>query len=946
MDYSSILSKPKSFFGKQKVWMARGEDLALFNTHRPNFQNLLRHSCIPESSHNLWIGLYRVGTTEDEAKTFVVVSCTDRRIRRLTRDILSSCPIFQPGQALDRFKVISKASLPETASEPQQTMQDEQNSENEPGLWNGDKGKNIARDEYKTIRISPSITGDSYLCRQLQARHISSKGEVRYQTATAGPLINVDGRTYQLTVAHVVNFETKDIHDTIESTTEDWDDWDEESDDDVNSGCSVDEDAASWDISASRNSTPDASDNGIPSSSSSNSAFEVTTQQEVSGAAMKEATSPNEITIDKPVHPPSSTHPHLSEHPILEEFLIDHASPYLGFAPRSENCQISMEMDYLLIPINADLQARACTSKSAELIQMSETLDLQGKTEPRPVIIATASVGYVGGVIFPAPSLLRPPGSKDFQTLYCIESDSAMPKKTSGSAVFDRQTGLLAGYIVLGCPEKNIWYMALILDVLNDLEVRFHQRGKCQTRLDIDAATRLSDQSGFLNEMPPGLLGTSQVCQGGSSILMKGEYDQSMVSKPFKMAKLEDTFDKHMTSISKGSQRESPTCFDHWKSQFGHDANAPERGFLLLAQFRELKAFFFQEMAPLLPDSVKVSGIKSAAIEVGSHKRKGGLQPTAWMLDISKPFNKGKALNRRDLSETLRQQNLSPGCPDDTNDKLTCLYVKNPDPTAIIALLETTSLPMKGFQEILYNSIVTQPRAIIDLHEYTWHESHCFLLSFTLPYFTTSNRKGSDTRSAFAGTAFQSKSDLSSLKTEDRLGVTQDEISDSHTDKDHPYTSTCTVMITGVSDRYWTAVCLDDDFFDIEERPEMSEDIILVSSSSEHQTVEVKRPTPPRAYALQALAWHLERISEYHARVHLRFVATLSTFCRDENSRLKILKARPKKLMSQHNAAPKRIYFNQRVIAAIVIMAIIITLYDVVNSWPFGSVVKYLWKIL
>ncbi|KAH7213109.1 hypothetical protein DER44DRAFT_770256 [Fusarium oxysporum] len=125
MDYSSILSKPKSFFGKQKVWMARGDDLALFNTYRTNIQNLLRHSYIPESSHNLWIGLYRVGTTEDEAKTFVVVSCSDRRIRNLTRDLLSSCPIFQPGEALDRFKVISKATLPETACKPEKTMQDD-----------------------------------------------------------------------------------------------------------------------------------------------------------------------------------------------------------------------------------------------------------------------------------------------------------------------------------------------------------------------------------------------------------------------------------------------------------------------------------------------------------------------------------------------------------------------------------------------------------------------------------------------------------------------------------------------------------------------------------------------------------------------------------------------------------------------------------------------------
>ncbi|KAF4421749.1 hypothetical protein FACUT_10901 [Fusarium acutatum] len=681
MDYSSILSKPKSFFGKQKVWMARGEDLALFNTHRPNIQNLLRHSCIPESSHNLWIGLYRIGITEDEAKTFVVVSCTDRRIRKLTRDILNSCPIFQPGQALDRFKVISKATLPETACEPRQTMQNEQNLENEMGLQKGDEGKNIAKDEYKTIRISPSITGDSYLCRQVQARQVSGKGEVRFQTATAGPLISLDGRTYQLTVAHVVNFQEKNIYNVTESTTDDWDDWDDESDDNTDSSCSVDEDVASWDISAGHNSTSASdvvSDDEVPESLSSNSALEVTTQQTESGTAIAEATSPDEEPIDESVHPPSSPHLHLSERPVHEEFLIDHASSYLGFAPGSENCQISTELDYLLIPISEDLQAGVC------------------QTDPRPIIIATASLGYMEGVVFPASSLLRPPGSRNFQTLYCIESGNSMPKGTSGSAVFDKRTGLLAGYIVLGCPEKNMWYMVPILDVLNDLE------------------------------------------------------------------------------------------------------------------------------------------------------------------------------------------NLSPGSPDNTTDTLNCLYIKNPNPTAITALLKTPSrLPMKGFQEIFYNSITTQPHTIIDLNQDTWLESPCFSIAITLPYVAISvlNHDESDMRSVAAGNAFRSRFELSFLNTQRHSCGTQDGITAPHTDKDHPYMATWSMVVIGVSERNWTAVHVDDDFFDEEEptADDSSEDSILADSSLEDHTANAKRSTSPRAYALRALAMSLEKIAGYHEQAQLRFATDLKT---------------------------------------------------------------------
>ncbi|KAF5237551.1 hypothetical protein FANTH_10742 [Fusarium anthophilum] len=858
MDYSSILSKPKSFFGKQKVWMAHGEDLALFNTHRSNIQNLLRHSCIPESSHNLWIGLYQIGASKDDAKTFVVVSCSNRRIRKLTRDLLSSCPMFQPGGALDRFKVISKATLPETSCEPRQAMQDEEELECEVGLRKGDKGKNTVKDEYKTIRISPSITGDSYLCRQVQARQVSGNGEVRFQTATAGPLINLDGRTYQLTVAHVVNFQEKDTHDATESTTDDWDDWDDENDDDTDRSCSVDEDVASWDISADDDGTPasDVSDDEVPGSLSSNSFLEVATQENESGTPITEETS----TVKEPTD--ESFHPRLSERPVLEEFLIDHATSYLGFAPGPENCQISMELDYLLIPIRADLQTGVC------------------ETEPRQVIIATASLGYMEGVVFPSSSLLRPPGSKDFQTLYCIKSGNALPTGTSGSAVFDKRTGLLAGYIVLGLPEKNIWYMVPILDILNDLEVRFRQKGKCQTRLDVDAAMRLGDQRAFSNTTPPKLLEASQVSQGGSLMLMNGKYDRPMVLESSKMTKL-GILDKSKMVISKGFQRQKPACLNHWKSQFGHDANAPERGVLLLAEFRKLETAFLQEKALMLPDPVKAFGeseIKSEALKVGSHNRRDGLHPTARMLNIFEPLNKGKAVSKRDLSESLQLKNLSPISPDNTTNTLNCLYLKNPDTAAIMALLKSTSrFPMKGLQEIFYNSITTQPCPIIDLNQDTWLESPCFIIVISLPYLVISNHDKSHTESVATGTALRSRFSFSFLNTQDQSYGTQQETPASHTDKEYPYMASWSTIVTGISDRYWTAVCLDDDFFDNEERTADgdSEDSILVSRGSEQNTVDTKRPMSPRAYTLQALATQLDRICAYHKQAQLRFATDL-----------------------------------------------------------------------
>ncbi|KAF5536403.1 hypothetical protein FMEXI_10349 [Fusarium mexicanum] len=895
MDYSSILSKPKSFFGKQKVWMARGEDLALFNTHRPNIRNLLRHSCIPESSHNLWIGLYRVGITEVEAKTFVVVSCTDRRIRKLTRDILSSCPIFQPGQALDRFKVISKATLPETACEPQQTMQDEEELEYEPGMRKGDKGKNIAKDEYKTIRISPSITGDSYLCRQVQARQVSGKGEVRFQTATAGPLISLDGRTYQLTVAHVVDFQEKNTRDATESITDDWDDWDDESDDDTDSGCSVDEDVAYWDILADEDGSPasEVSDDEVPESLSSNSASEVATQQNESGAAITEATSIDKEPIDELVHPACSPHLHPSERPILEEFLIDHASSYLGFAPGSENCQISTEMDYLLIPIRADLQAEVCTSKSAELVQISEAFDLRGITEPRPIIIATASLGYMGGVIFPASSLLRPPGARDFQALYCIKSGNAMPKGTSGSAVFDMRTGLLAGYIVLGCPEKSIWYMVPILDVLNDLEDRFRQNGKCQTRLDVDTAMR-SSNLGFpfdtswdslcrVFETSPGIISPLKDQEGQLQIASQGTKSGKWGMIHDSMTNAFKVFPREGQSSSNDSS-EALLRPDEWRNLFGYNQNSLEGDKQLFSRFSTLdcallKAMVFMSSCPKAApgeQKTKTSRSHGTSFEAtGESCNEDGItQPE---IRVEHIFSKKKALDGRKFLAWLKEKRL-PNSHDTTTHTPRCIHVRNIDPSSVRERDEATQyLPVRGFQELFSNLVAKAPSPMINLTQDTWFGS-TFQIVFSLPFLVIASHDAFGKTSVTGRAALRSSVSLSFLYQQQKICESRSEKEASQPQKTYLYHTTWSTIVTGTSERYWTAACLSEGFDEPPAVSESSNDAILLSSSLGDHTGDIKRTMSPRAYALSALAMQLEKITEYHRHIQLTLDANFKLF--------------------------------------------------------------------
>ncbi|EGU75191.1 hypothetical protein FOXB_14288 [Fusarium oxysporum f. sp. conglutinans Fo5176] len=918
MDYSSIISRPKSFFGKQKVWMARGEDLALFNTYRPNIQNLLRHSCIPESGQNLWIGLYRIGTTEDEAKTFVVVSCSDRRIRKLTRGLLNSCPIFQPGEALDRFKVISKATLPETACEPERTMQlsrrpifqlggvldrfkaiskatrpeaacepqqTKQDDEELPFIFyeawllNKDKDENMAMEKCKTtICIHPSNTGDSYLCRSVIARQVSEKGELRSQTATAGPLIYIDGRTYQLTVAHVVNFEKKEIDEATGSNEDDWDD----DEDDNASRYSFDEDIASWNISARRNMTPEASndentDDDMSDSRSGDSDREVTIQQEDSSIAINE-----ELTVDS-AHLPSPVILPLSEQPAFEDLIVQDCS-----LSRSScqclvtHCQVSPEMDYLLIPTNVHPQTRAATSKGAELVQISEAFDLQDQNEPRPIIIATSSLGYIEGVVFPASSLLRSPGSKDFQTLFCIESNNSIPKGTSGSAVFDKQTGLLAGYIVLGCPGKNIWYMVPILDVLNDLEVRFRQKGKCQIRLDVDAAIRLSDQRDSLNTTRANQCRSLETSQSNPPHPENQEYQPQVASKGPKADKLE-IINRRMKGLFDDCKREKPLSahdspesslrFDEWRSRFGHSPNSPEGDRQLLDRFKTLEHGFLEAMVSTLsyPETaleehqmtqkLRSRGTsfettrESVVIEFCNHKREDTLQPQPWI----EPFSGGKTLDRCELFELLRKKRMSPDSHS-TAYIPRCIHIWNPDPSRVIALNKTASwLPKRGFQELLFNYIAEQPSPMIDFTHDTWFGS-TFTIVFNLPFLAMASHDESEKRSMTGSPAVRFSISLSFLYHQEEFCEAQHKKVASQPHKSCLYHATWSTIVTGTSERYWTAACLSNG---PDERPTVS---------------NTKRTMSPRAYALSALAMQLEKITEYHRHIHLTLDANFKLF--------------------------------------------------------------------
>ncbi|KAF4977537.1 hypothetical protein FDECE_18346, partial [Fusarium decemcellulare] len=162
-----------------------------------------------------------------------------------------------------------------------------------------------------------------------------------------------------------------------------------------------------------------------------------------------------------------------------------------------------------------------------------------------------------------------------------------------------------------------------------------------------------------------------------------------------------------------------------------------------------------------------------------------------------------------------------------------------------------------------------------------WWGGGGFFIFFNLPFFSISTRGQQDIRTLFDGKQnLRRRYDLSFLNLGGN-GWSQ-ETSDFE-DQTFLHESVFSLMVTGRSDRYWTAVCLDEDFLNNEPRLDAEEEtehldgatdpIILQAEFQATDTI-----ASPRAYSLAAFAITLTIIVEHHADIQERFQRSLDRF--------------------------------------------------------------------
>ncbi|EXM30545.1 hypothetical protein FOTG_04487 [Fusarium oxysporum f. sp. vasinfectum 25433] len=197
------------------------------------------------------------------------------------------------------------------------------------------------------------------------------------------------------------------------------------------------------------------------------------------------------------------------------------------------------------------------------------------------------------------------------------------------------------------------------------------------------------------------------------------------------------------------------------------------------------------------------------------------------------------------------------------------IYINKPNRRSVLALIRTAPpSQVPGLRELLVNYITESPKPVMSSREIFWWGSICFVFSFNLPFFAISAQSNQDSRTlSHDKQPLRSCNDLSFLHL--KAYETDPYFSEETDPQDHGISlleGVCSVVVTGQSNRYWTAICLNDDLYDGIDEPRLSpEDNMEQLDGTDPIIMKLAhRPESPRAYALAALATGLVKVVDCH----------------------------------------------------------------------------------
>ncbi|RSL64956.1 hypothetical protein CEP54_004427 [Fusarium duplospermum] len=258
----------------------------------------------------------------------------------------------------------------------------------------------------------------------------------------------------------------------------------------------------------------------------------------------------------------------------------------------------------------------------------------------------------------------------------------------------------------------------------------------------------------------------------------------------------------------------------------------------------------------------------------------GTQEPEAWVSDrnwVEENFvgdrpNYPRILDNKTLHLVLLKKRFPEDSQGDDVGPPRRIYIKNPNGASVVAMIRTTPVSqVEGFRHLFAEYITATPGPKFMLRMSPWWGG-CFVISFNIPYYGISTQELQDSRTvSTGGEPLRNRYDLGFLHLKDHE-TSDDERSPFH---DHAilHEAVYSLTVTGKSDKYWTAACLDDHFFDEESNLESDEETLELDGKSDpiiHQAVleaQGDLTKSPRSYAIAALKIALDKIVEHHANI-------------------------------------------------------------------------------
>jgi hypothetical protein len=448
---SSIGERREVFTNKRGTftcWEAVGSVREKWNRLRPEIKEHVERAC--ESGPALRLEIFMIGRTEDTAAPKVLICSQDSTVRRGARKAIEESGI------LDSYPGFGLGDSPRP-----------------PGEGSSFAGR-LAQEDIESGPLQISYLGDETVVLATSSdnafgrRLYIDKGKGGRRPATAGPILHINGKIYQLTVGHAfLELENSDLFEAVSASLDDCD-FDGQSDsDEGNSGA-----------------TPEMTDRGksrevlLPSRHDICKFTGNETGGELQGSDFPIPTSSSSAVTDYTLLL-SNTDVFTQSMPMSNNITrkkkpkVPRRLERVGKLAMVSETGPQQALDYALLELEGryrnGINEVPCSPNSTQRWLRVIKATKIGSADVVNVITMTASSGFLRGKLYATASYIRLRNQRVLQEVYKIRLDGKLADGDCGSGVVDQQDGHLYGHIVAGSAGTGLAYIVAAVQVFEDI---------------------------------------------------------------------------------------------------------------------------------------------------------------------------------------------------------------------------------------------------------------------------------------------------------------------------------------------------------------------------------------------------------------------------------------------------------------------------------------------